>query len=208
MLKRSSMTLFSGDLDSYSHQVRVALSEKAVSADIVSVDLANPPEDFLEINPELILPTLVDRDLVLTESSIIMEYLDERFPHPPLLPVYPVAKAKSRLLIKRMERDWYRLAQSIEQGRSVKDAKAQLVKHMVQVSPLFSTMPFFLSEEFSMVDCVLAPLLWRFPSYGIELPESCKAIENYAARIFERTGFQASLSASELDLREDDSHEF
>jgi RNA polymerase-associated protein len=180
------------------------LAEKGVSVDIINIDIDNPPEELLELNPYQTLPTLVDRDLVLYESSIIMEYLDERFPHPPLLPVYPVARAKSRLIMFRIEHDWYRLFNEIQSGdnKRAEPARKELRENLISLAPIFANMPFFMSEEFSLVDCYLAPLLWRLPALQIELPNQASAIKVYANKLFQRESFQASLTEAERELRE------
>lgn len=207
VLKRSVMTLYSGPLCPYSHRVRIVLAEKGVSVDILSVDVENPPEELIELNPYQRVPTLVDRDLVLYESSIIMEYLDERFPHPPLLPVYPVARAKSRLMMYRIEQDWYELLNKIlANDKSSDAARKELRENLISLTPVFGNLPFFMSEEFSLVDCYLAPLLWRLPALDIELPNSANAIKHYARRLFQRESFQASLTEAERELREN--HDF
>ena len=206
MMKRSIMTLYSGALDIYSHQVRIVLAEKGVSVDIVNVDDTHPCEDLVDLNPYNTLPTLVDRELVLYNAQIIMEYLDERFPHPPLLPVYPVSRAKSRLMIYRIEHDWYNLVQVIERGTPERadEARLELKNALMTVIPVFSNSPYFLSEDFTLVDCVIAPLLWRLPALGIELPyaNKAKAIAKYEERVFKRNAFQASLTEAERELRE------
>ena len=156
--KRSVMTLFSGPTDIYSHQVRIVLAEKGVSFEIEHVEKDNPPQDLIDLNPNQSVPTLVDRELTLWESRIIMEYLDERFPHPPLMPVYPVARGESR--------------------------------------------PYFLSDEFSLGDCYLAPLLWRLPQLGIEFSgPGAKELKGYMTRVFERDSFLASLTEAEREMR-------
>lgn len=202
MIRRSVMTLYSGALDIYSHQVRIVLAEKGVSVDIFNVDINHPSEDLCELNPYNTLPTLVDRELVLYNAPVIMEYLDERFPHPPLLPVYPVSRAKSRLMNYRIEHDWYRLLPKIEQGDDA--AREELKNGLLAIAPVFGEMPYFLSEEFTLVDCCLAPLLWRLPLYDIELPRSAKSIFEYQARVFNRESFQVSLTESEREVREKD----
>lgn len=199
--KRSTMTVYSDKRGIDSHQVRIVLAEKATTVDIVEIDEHNKPEDLSELNPYGTLPTLVDRDLVLYNADIMMEYLDERFPHPPLLPVYPVARAQSRLLRYRIRKDWYRLANQIEAGEGDVDAARQeLCDGLTAVSDAFDSMPFFMSEEFSLVDCALMPLLWRLPSYGVELPRAAKPILNYQKRMFERNCFQVSLTETEREL--------
>jgi RNA polymerase-associated protein len=199
------MTFFSDPQSHYSHRVRIVLAEKGVTVDVVNVDPSNPPSELADLNPYNALPTLVDRDLVLYEPNIMMEYLDERFPHPPLLPVYPVARAQSRLMMWRVGRDWCSLVDRIEAGSSDKDAeqaRKELRESLVASAPLFQEMPFFLSEEFTMADCCIGPLLWRLPALGVELPDKgIKPLEQYMERLFERRGFRASLSDAEEDMR-------
>lgn len=203
LLKRSVMTLYSGAQDIYSHQTRIVLAEKGVSVDILNVDDNHPCEDLVELNPYNTLPTLVDRDLVLYNSNVIMEYLDERFPHPPLLPVYPVARAKCRLMMYRIRRDWYSLLDPIiSEKKSADTARTDLRDGLVTLIPVFDEMPYFLSEDFTLVDCCIAPLLWRLGSLGIKLPRSAKPIFKYADRIFERDAFQASLTEAEREIHE------
>lgn len=202
--KRSSMTFFSDPQSHYSHRVRIVLAEKGVTVDVVNVDPSNPPAELADLNPYNALPTLVDRDLVLYEPNIMMEYLDERFPHPPLLPVYPVARAQSRLMMWRVGRDWCSLVDRIEAGshKEADQARKELRESLVASAPLFQEMPFFLSEEFTMADCCIGPLLWRLPVLGVELPEKgIKPLEQYMERLFERRGFRASLSEAEEDMR-------
>ncbi|MCH9770302.1 MAG: stringent starvation protein A [Gammaproteobacteria bacterium] len=206
-MKRSVMTLYSGGLDIYSHQVRIVLAEKGVGVDVLNVDINHPSEDLAELNPYNSLPTLVDRELVLYQANIIMEYLDERFPHPPLLPVYPVARARSRLMVYRIDHDWYKQVRIIEMRRSeqeVAQARKELREGLVALIPVFNDMPYFLSEEFTLVDCVIAPLLWRLSYLGVSLPRNAKPIVKYAERVFNRDAFQASLTEAERELRETD----
>ncbi len=203
--KRSSMTFFSDPSSHYSHRVRIVLAEKGVTVDVVDVDPDSPPEELADLNPYNELPTLVDRDLVLYEPNIMMEYLDERFPHPPLLPVYPVARANSRLMIYRIQKDWCRLVDQILAEPSAKSsdaARKELRESLQATGPVFAEMPFFLSEEFTIVDCCIAPILWRLPALGIELDaKQGKPIEKYMESIFGREGFKASLSDLEEDIR-------
>lgn len=202
MTKRSVMTLYSGTQDIYSHQVRIVLAEKGVTVDVLSVDENHPCEELAEINPYNTLPTLVDRDLVLYRSRVIMEYLDERFPHPPLLPVYPVARAKSRLMMHRIDKDWYPLYYRLKEGDVA--AGKELLDNLLLIAPVFEESNYFLSDDFTLVDCCIAPLLWRLPAYGLELPNSAKAIVQYGERVFERESFQVSLTETERELRETD----
>ena len=151
------------------------------------------------------LPTLVDRDLVLYEPNIMMEYLDERFPHPPLLPVYPVARANSRLMIHRIQKDWCGLVDQILQqptGKAADAARKELKESLLATAPLFGEMPYFLSEEFTIVDCCIVPILWRLPALGIELDDKqAKPLTKYMERMFDRESFKASLSDLEEDIR-------
>ncbi|MCL1039268.1 stringent starvation protein A [Shewanella corallii] len=200
--KRSVMTLFSGADDLYSHQVRIVLAEKGVTVDVLQVNPSDMPEDLLEVNPYNTVPTLVDRELVLYESRIIMEYLDERFPHPPLMPVYPVSRGQTRLMMHRIESDWYVLVDRIKKGDRADAARKELAESLTAVAPVFAEMPYFMSEEFGLADCYLGPLLWRLPALGIELDARiAKDINAYMTRIFERESFKASLTEAERELR-------
>lgn len=205
--KRSTMTFFSDPVSHYSHRVRIVLAEKGVTVDIVDVDPANPPEELAELNPYNSLPTLVDRELSLYESKVMMEYLDERFPHPPLLPVYPVARADSRQLMHRIERDWCRLVDDLTAGQLSKKeadkARKELKDGLLAIAPIFLERPFFMNEEFTLVDCCLAPLLWRLPSLGVDLPltRQSKPLLDYMEKMFARPAFQESLTEAERELQ-------
>lgn len=201
----NKLTLFSDPLSHYSHRVRLVLAEKSVQAELIEVQAGQCPAQLSELNPYGSLPTLADRDLALYETSVVMEYLDERYPHPPLLPVYPVARANSRLLVHRIQLDWCRQVDQILDPRQ-KDAvrvqaRKELRESLIGVSPLFADKPFFLSEDMSLVDCCLLPILWRLPQLGIELPRAAKPLLDYMERGFARPAFQASLSAAERDMR-------
>ena len=204
VIKRSIMTLYSGSLDIPSHRVRIVLAEKGIAVDVKYVDPENPPEDLLTLNPYNALPTLVDRELVLYDTDVISEYLDERFPHPPLLPVYPIARAKCRLMIYRIRKNWLALLPKIQQGkkREAEEIRKQIRTDLTSLAPLFTEMPYFLSEDFSLVDCCLAPMLWRLPSLGVFLPTQAKAIHEYKKRIFARESFKSSLSELEQELHD------
>jgi len=198
------MTLYSGALDILSHRVRIALAEKGVSYEVTYVEARNKPEDLFELNPYGTVPTLVDRELVLYDANIIAEYLDERFPHPPLMPVYPVARAKARLIIYRIDREWSPLIRKLEAGKpnEMKQAGKELVSYLTQLAPIFNSSYYFLNEEFSLVDCCIAPILWRLPIWGVTLPTAeAKSINKYAERLFQRDSFQASLTEAEQELR-------
>lgn len=203
--KRSSMAFFSDPQDHYCHRVRIVLAEKGVTVDVINVEPDNHPDELAENNPYNSVPTLLDRDLALYEPNIMMEYLDERFPHPPLLPVYPVARANTRLLMYRVQRDWCGLVDAISNPKTpaaaVAKARKELRESLIGVAPVFAEMPYFMSEEFSLVDCCIAPILWRLPVLGVELPKQAKPLLDYMDRIFQREGFLASLSAAEKEMQ-------
>ncbi len=197
------MNLYSTATSIYCHRTRIVLAEKDIAHESIIVDPKHLPEDLIDLNPYSSLPTLVDRDLVLYNSRVIMEYLEERFPHPPLMPVGPVARAQTRLALFRVENDWYPLAEIIETKgeKAAVKARKELMESIAASADVFSAMPFFLSEEFSLVDASIAPLLWRLPHYGIELPRAAKAVMAYGERMFDREGFQLSLTEGERELR-------
>ncbi len=201
--KRSVMTLYSDPTSIHCHRVRFVLAEKSVTVDIIDSDPLNPPEDVVDLNPYGTLPTILDRDLTLYDSRIIMEYLDERFPHPPLLPVDPVNRAASRLYLYRVDNDWYSKVETIlKGGKNATAARKQLRESLITTVPVFSAMDYFMSENFSIVDASIAPLLWRLPMLGIELsPAAAKVVDTYANRLFERDAFQASLTEEEKEMR-------
>jgi Glutathione S-transferase len=207
--KRSIMTLFSNKSDIYCHQVRIVLAEKGVAYETEAVEPHTVSEDLMELNPYGTLPTLIDRDLVLFNSRIIMEYLDERFPHPPLMPVYPVLRGKSRLLMLRIEQDWYPTLAAAENPNATATERAnalkQLKEEILAVAPIFSQAPYFMNEEFSLVDCYVAPLLWRMQELGVEFTGvGSKAIKTYMTRVFERDSFVQSIgNASPKNLMDD-----
>lgn len=196
--KRTIMSLYSSD-DIYSHQVRIVLAEKGVNVDILPLKQGEVPDDLREVNPYGTLPTLLDRELVLYEARIIMEYLDERFPHPPLLPVYPVARAETRKMMHRIEHDWYSLIVPVV-ANSEAD-RQRLLDSICSLEPIFADKPYFLSDEFSLLDCALVPLLWRFPQLGLQIPDTCKGLLNYMKRLFARPSIQQSLTDAERHLR-------
>ncbi len=198
--KRTIMSLYSDNDNVYSHQVRIVLAEKGVNVEILNAKVDQAPEDLLKINPYGSVPTLIDRDLILYEARIIMEYLDERFPHPPLLPVYPVARAESRKMMHRIEQDWYTLFFNVVHHQDAA-ARENLKESLLNLEPVFADKPYFLSDEFSLLDCALAPLLWRLPGIGIEIPESCKGLNEYMQKLFARDAFQTSLTDVERQLR-------
>jgi len=196
------MTLFSDPLCPYCHRVRMVLAEKGIAVDVVDVDAQSVPAEVLDFNPYGTVPTLVDRDLRLFESRIIMEYLDERFPHPPLLPVDPVSRANARLFMYRVDRDWYDMMGRIFKGDEAEQVKArkELRNSLVAMAPVFAAHPFFMSDEFSLVDCCVAPVLWRLPALRIDLPDQAKSVRNYMTRIFAWEAFRSSLTEAEREL--------
>jgi len=203
--RRSVMTLFSKPTDPWSHRTRLVLAEKSINIDFVDVDEGSLPEDLLDLNPYNSVPTLVDRDLVLYDSRVIIEYLDERFPHPPLMPVDPVTRAQFRLALYRIERDWYSLAEEIAEGgdrKPVTRARKVLQDSIVSSVEIFAAKRFFLSDEFSLVDCSIAPILWRLPTFNIELPTQARPILQYMDEVFSRPSFQASLTELEQEMRQ------
>ena len=201
--RRSVMTLFSDSSDIESHRVRIVLAEKGINVEIVDVKPDDRPEDLIDLNPYNSVPTLVDRDLVLYAPQVIMEYLDERFPHPPLMPVDPVSRAQMRLMLYRIKRDWDSLAETIlgSSGKDAEQARKSLRESLTTVAPVFEQKPFFLSDEFSLVDCATSALLWRLPALGVELPPQAKALLEYGARMFARDSFKQSLTESEKEMR-------
>ena len=196
--------MFSAATDPWSHRTRLVLAEKGIAIDIIDSDPTNLPEDLLDLNPYHSVPTLVDRDLVLYDSRVIIEYLDERFPHPPLMPIDPVTRAQFRVALYRVERDWYALAHDIEQGplsKTAEHSRKVLGEAICASADVFKAKPFFLSDEFSLVDASIAPILWRLPSYGIDLPIQAQPIVKYMNSIFSRSTFRSCLSEAERGMR-------
>jgi len=201
--KRSVMVLYSDTVNPVGHSVRIVLAEKDINVDIRYIQGNELPEDLAELNPYNTVLTLIDRDLVLYDEQIIMEYLDERFPHPPLLPVDPVSRANNRQLRFRVMRDLYRQVEQLtaENEIAAANARKEIRDNLTAIAPIFSQKPFFMSDEYSLVDCCLAPLLWRLDHYGIKLPLSAKVINEYARRMFDRDAFKLSLSLLEKEIR-------
>ena len=199
------MTLFSAPDEPASHRTRIVLAEKDVEIEIVSVTPGRFPEDLLDLNPDHSLPTLVDRDLVLYDSRVIIEYLDERFPHPPLMPVDPVSRAQFRLALHRIERDWYGLAGQLAKegadGRNTPKLRSDLRDLIVQTAEFVRNKPYFMSDELSLVDVTIAPILWRLPRWQIELPREAQPLLRYANLLFSRPAFRLALSEQEREMR-------
>jgi RNA polymerase-associated protein len=197
------MTLYSGINDPFSHRTRVVLFEKDVECRIIEVDPHRKPRELADLNPYNQVPTIVDRDLVLYDSLIINEYLDERLPHPPLMPVDPVSRGRARLMLMRFDRDWYSVLPDISSGnkKAVTRARNILRDGLTVISQIFKDQPYVLGDEFSLVDCCLLPLLWRLGLYGINLPRQAKPILEYAERMFARKCFELSLTEAEREIR-------
>lgn len=202
--RRSVMVLYADSTCPVGHSVRIVLAEKDINVEINYVhEGEETPEEVAELNPYDSILTLIDRDLVLYDAQIMMEYLDERFPHPPLMPVDPVARANNRQLRYRVMRDLYDCIDDITGGNDIAaaNAKKQLKDYLTSLSSAFNQLPFFMSEEYSLVDCCMAPLLWRLDQYGIKLPASAKPLSQYAKRLFERPAFKESLSDREREIQ-------
>jgi len=183
----------------------MVLAEKGVSVEIVNVDPGEVREELAEINPYGSAPTLMDRELSLYQSRIIMEYLDERFPHPPLLPAYPVLRAKIRLLMHRIDRDWSPAVRLLSRGTAKKPilekAAKDLRESIISTVPVVAEHDFFLSDEFTLVDCCVAPILWRLDALSISLPPRVKRLFHpYTNRVFQRDSFRISLTERELEM--------
>ncbi len=202
--KKSMLTLYSGATCPFSHRCRLVLHEKGMDFQIIDVDLLNKPEDLAVLNPYNQVPVVVERDLVLYESNIINEYLDERFPYPQLMPVEPAMRARARLLLYRFEEEIFSHVHLLEKNPDEKTAEAARVairEALIQLAPFFEKKLFLISDEITIVDIALAPLLWRLSSYGIKMPDNAHAVYRYADRLFARPSFQESLTPSEKAMR-------
>ena len=198
------MTLFSKADDPWCHRTRIVLAEKSIHVETIDVHAGNLPEDLLDLNPYQSVPTLVDRDLVLYDSRVIIDYLDERFPHPPLMPVDPVARAQFRVALYRIERDWYSLAAQLNDpsDRKAREKAHKVLRDSILASAeVFKAKPYFLSDEFSLVDATIAPILWRLPAWEIDLGAQAPTINKYANQLFSRPAFRQSLSRVEQEMR-------
>ena len=201
------MILYSDRDDHYRQRVRIVLAEKDISAEINEAKPEETPEDILSISPYMKLPILVDRELAIHDPTVMMEYLDERFPHPPLLPVYPVARANCRTLMLRIDREWCPMIDALiianKSEKELMKIREELLYEISSVAPTFKEFKFFMNDEFTLVDCCLGPILWRLPSLGIKLPinRHLKPIIDYQNTVFDRPGFLDSLSSIERDLK-------
>ena len=198
-----TMTLYSDPSSAQSHRVRIVLGEKDLVFNVENVAHGENNEDLIALNPNNTTPTFVDRNLVLYESRVIMEYLDERFPHPPLMPVDPVVRAKTRMVLHYIEKDLYGLLEDIKSSGEKKSsaAKENLKNNLLLSLDFLQGKKYFLSDDFSIVDCSMAPILWRLPEYEIELPKSAAPILKYADRLFQRGSFIENLSEQEEEIR-------
>lgn len=197
------MTLYSGTTCPFSQRCRIVLLEKGMDFQIIDVDLYNKPEDLSVMNPYNQVPVLVERDLILYESNIINEYIDDRFPHPQLMPADPVMRARARLFLFRFEKELFSTTETLEKGPTKAADKARIVirDSLAQISPVFLKQKYMLGEEFSMLDVAIAPLLWRLEYYGIQLPKQAAPLQKYAERIFSRPAFIEALTPSEKVMR-------
>jgi len=196
------MNLYSGTTDPFSHRCRIVLFEKGMDFQVVDVDLFNKPEDIAVINPYNRVPVLVDRDLVLYEANIINEYIDERFPHPQLMPPDPLMRARARQLLHTLELELFSHIEALEKNqKGVDKPRAHVRDQLTQLAPIFAKQKFMLGDEFSMLDVAIAPLLWRLEHYAIELPKTAAPLAKYAERIFSRQGFIDALTPSERAMR-------
>jgi RNA polymerase-associated protein len=197
------MTLYSGTTDPYSHRCRIVLFEKGMDFQVIDVDLANKPEDLAIINPHNTVPVLVERDLVLEQANIINEYIDERFPHPQLMPADPVMRARARLFLHNFEEQLFNHIKDLESDnqKAADKARATIRDNLTQIVPLFTKQEYILGDDFSMLDVAISPLLWRLGHYGIELPKQAAPLLKYAERIFSRPAYIEAMTPSEKAMR-------
>jgi RNA polymerase-associated protein len=197
------MRLYSGTTDPFSHRCRIVLFEKGMDFEVIDVDLMNKSEDVAAINPYGKVPVLVERDLVLYEANIINEYIDERFPHPQLMPPDPVMRGRARLFLHRFEQELYSQVEVIEHGmpKAADKARAIIRDNLTQLAQILANQKFLLGDEYSMLDVAIAPLLWRLDHYGIQMGKDAAPLMKYAERLFSRQGFIDALTASERAMR-------
>ncbi len=205
--RRSVMVLYSDPVSPLDHCTRIVLAEKDINVEVNYIKTGERPVELAELNPYNSILTLIDRELVLYDAQIIMEYLDERFPHPPLMPVDPVSRASNKQLRSRVMRDLYSLIDSFtgDNDIAIANARKSLRDHLTSIAPVFAQKSYFMSDDYSLVDCCMAPMLWRLDQYGIKLPGAAKPMQQYAERLFERDAFQSSLSEAEREIGEQSS---
>ena len=197
------MTLYSGSTCPYSHRCRIVLYEKDMDFEIIDVDMHNKPEEIASISPSGKMPVLVERDLILTESNIINEYIDERFPHPQLMPPDPVMRARARLVLFNFEHDLFTHVNALEHslGKGSDKSRQEIRDSLSQLTPILTKQKYLMNDEFSMLDVAIAPLLWRLEHYGIELPKVAAPVLKYRERLFSRPAFISALTPTEKALR-------
>ena len=197
------MTLYSGTTDPYSHRCRFVLFEKGMDFQVIDVDVYNKPEDLAVMNPYNRVPVLVERELILYEANIINEYIDERFPHPQLMPADPVMRARARLFLHRFEQELFCHLEGLESGvaKNVEKARIAVRENLTQISPVFSKQKYMLGDEFSMLDVAIAPLLWRLDHYGVQLDKDAAPLMKYAERLFSRPAYSEAMTPSEKAMR-------
>jgi RNA polymerase-associated protein len=197
------MTLYSGSTCPYSHRCRIVLFEKDMDFEVIDVDMHNKPEEVASISPSGKMPVLIERDLILTESNIINEYIDERFPHPQLMPPDPVMRARARLVLFNFEHDLFTHVNTLEHslGKGSDKARQEIRDSLSQLTPILTKQKYLMNDEFSMLDVAIAPLLWRLEHYGIELPKVAAPVLKYRERLFSRPAFIKALTPTEKALR-------
>ena len=197
------MVLYSGTTCPFSQRCRFVLFEKGMDFEIRDVDLFNKPEDINVMNPYGQVPILVERDLILYESNIINEYIDERFPHPQLMPADPVMRARARLFLHRFEKELFCHIDALEGGnqKNAERARNQVRDALMQIAPVFSKHKYMLGEEYSMLDVAITPLLWRLEYYGVQMPKRAAPLMKYAERLFARPAFSEALTSAERGMR-------
>lgn len=198
------MTLYSGTVDPYSHRCRIVLFEKGMDFQVIDVDLANKPEDLAVINPYNQVPVLVERDLVLSEANIINEYIDERFPHPQLMPPEPVMRARARLYLHEFEKGLFSHIADIESGdeQKMEAARKAIADNLtIYLVPILTKQAYLLGDDYSMLDVAVTPLLWRLNHYGIKLPNQAAPLLKYAERLFSRPLYADAMTPSEKAMR-------
>jgi RNA polymerase-associated protein len=194
--------LYSGTVCPYSHRCRIVLFEKGMDFEVIDVDLMDKSEDLTSVNPYNKVPVLVERDLVLTEANIINEYIDERFPHPQLMPADPVMRGRARLFLHRFEQELYSNVNVIMLGgKAVDKSRAIIRDNLAQLSQILTKQKFLLGNEFSMLDVAVAPLLWRLDHFAIQMGKDAAPLMKYSERLFSRQGFIDSLTPSERAMR-------
>ncbi len=197
------MTLYSGTICPYSHRCRIVLFEKGMDFQVIDVDVFNKPEDLAVMNPYNKVPVLVERDLILYEANIINEYIDERFPHPQLMPADPVMRARARLFLHRFEQELFCHIEGLESGviKTVEKARIAVRENLTQIAPVFTKQKYMLGDEFSMLDVAIAPLLWRLDHYGVQLDKDAAPLMKYAERLFSRPAYSEAMTPSEKAMR-------